>query len=109
MCRSVQEAADKAYTHVLISTKNIPEVIRLPDIIAPLLNEPYVSGHPQPTYVVLQNGLNVEADLYRAIKDLGHGVPKIISAAVYIAANVLEDLTVEHGTLVSTLSTLTNY
>ncbi|KAG6856710.1 hypothetical protein H0H87_001499 [Tephrocybe sp. NHM501043] len=65
-------------------------------ILEPLLSVPYANVHPQPTYVLLQNGLHVEADLYQAIKQLGKE-PSIISTALYINTNLLEPNVVEHG------------
>lgn len=44
--------------------------------------------------------MNVEVDLYIALKSLGKGEPRIISAAVYILANLVEPNLVEHKTFV---------
>jgi len=47
---------------------------------------------------LLQNGLNIEVDLYRAIKALGKsGEPRIINAGVYVFANLIAPNVVEHG------------
>ncbi|THH12646.1 hypothetical protein EW146_g7503 [Bondarzewia mesenterica] len=77
---SVAEACDRPYAYVLLTTKAIPEVIRTATLLSPLLSPSYVKAYPQPTYVLMQNGLNVEKDLYKAIESLGQ-VPKIISTA----------------------------
>ncbi|KAG6865175.1 hypothetical protein C0991_004723 [Blastosporella zonata] len=90
--RSVQEAADRPYSYVFVTTKAIPERTSTPSILKPLISAPY----PQPTYVLLQNGLNVETDLYHAIKELGKE-PSIISTALWINTNLLEPNVVEHG------------
>jgi 2-dehydropantoate 2-reductase len=81
----------------VVTTKAIPELIRTHTLLSPLLSPPYADKHPQPTYVLFQNGLNVEVDLYNALKELGKGEPKIISTAVYIGTNLSGDNVVEHG------------
>ncbi|GLB39887.1 putative ketopantoate reductase PanE/ApbA C terminal [Lyophyllum shimeji] len=97
LVRSVAEAADRRYSYVFVTTKAIPERVRTPQILHPLLSSPYADEHPQPTYVLLQNGLNVEVDLYNALKKLGKGEPKIVSTALWIGTNLLEPHIVEHG------------
>ncbi|KAG6811918.1 hypothetical protein H0H92_005249 [Tricholoma furcatifolium] len=94
--RSVNEAADRPYSYVFVTTKAIPERSSTPSILKPLLSAPYKDEHPQPTYVLLQNGLNVEVDLYHAIKELGKE-PSIVSTALWINTNLLEPNVVEHG------------
>ena len=100
MCNSVAHASDRPYGYVFVTTKAIPELIRTPTLLSPLLNPPYSDTYAQPTYVLLQNGLNVEANLYDAIKKLGKGEPKIVGTAVYIGVNLIGDNTVEHGDFV---------
>jgi len=97
LCNSVAHASDRPYGYVFVTTKAIPELIRTPTLLSPLLNPPYSDTYAQPTYVLLQNGLNVEANLYDAIKKLGKGEPKIVGTAVYIGVNLIGDNTVEHG------------
>jgi 2-dehydropantoate 2-reductase len=98
VCRSVAEAADRQYSYVIVTTKAIPEVIKTSKILEPLLSAPYTQVFAQPTYVLLQNGLNVEIDLYLAIKGIGNGHPRILSAALWIMTNVLgPGNIVEHG------------
>lgn len=97
VCSSVAQAADRPYSHVVVTTKAIPELIRTPQILAPLLTPGYSEKYPQPTYVMFQNGLNVEVDLFRALKSLGKGDPKIISTAIYVASNLLQDNVVKHS------------
>jgi 2-dehydropantoate 2-reductase len=87
---SVVEAADRPYSYVVLTTKAIPEVIKTSQILEPLLSSPYSERHPQPTYVLLQNGLGVEQDLYHSIKALNQGEPKIISAVIWIRTNLVE-------------------
>ncbi|KAF7982813.1 hypothetical protein HWV62_25747 [Athelia sp. TMB] len=91
VCRSVADAADRAYTYVIVTTKAVPDVIRTSDILNPLLSAPYRDKHIQPTYVLIQNGLNVELDLYQALKSFAKEEPRIINTAVYISANLLDD------------------
>ncbi|KAF8888888.1 ketopantoate reductase PanE/ApbA-domain-containing protein [Infundibulicybe gibba] len=97
LVNSVSDAADRAYSHVLITTKAIPDVKTTSSILAPLLSAPYIEKYPQPTYVLLQNGLNVEVDLYHSLRSLNIGPPKIVSAAVYIGTNLLAPNVVEHN------------
>jgi len=97
LCSSVAQAADQSYSYVLVTTKAIPELVRTHTLLSPLLSPPYSDKYPQPTYVLFQNGLNVEVDLYNALKELGKGEPKIISTAIYIGTNLLDDNVVRHN------------
>lgn len=101
VCKSVADAADCAYSSVIITTKSVPEVVKTSTILAPLLSSDYTSKFPQPTYVFLQNGLNVEVDTYHAVKALGQAEPRIVSGALYIMTNLLAPNVVEHGAYVS--------
>ncbi|KAE9390643.1 6-phosphogluconate dehydrogenase C-terminal domain-like protein [Gymnopus androsaceus JB14] len=83
LCDSVESAADRPYDYVILTTKAIPDLVKTPTILAPLLTSPYIDKHPQPAYVLLQNGLNVEVDLYQAIKALGKDEPKIIGTSLF--------------------------
>ncbi|KIK46049.1 hypothetical protein CY34DRAFT_800925 [Suillus luteus UH-Slu-Lm8-n1] len=94
---SVAEAADRPYSYVVLTTKAIPEVIKTPRVLEPLLSSPYSERHPQPTYVLLQNGLGVERDLYHSVKALNQGEPKIISTVVWIATNLVDKNVVDHN------------
>jgi 2-dehydropantoate 2-reductase len=101
--KSIQEAADRAYKYVLITTKALPDINPTPQILSPLLSTNYASQHPSPTFVILQNGLGVEKDLYSAIRlAWSADEPRILSAAVYIQANLVggRDV-VEQGPFVS--------
>lgn len=102
VCNSVTEAADQPYSYVIITTKAIPELIRTHALLSPLLSPPYSDKFPQPTYVLFQNGLNVEVDLYNALKKLGKGEPKIISSAIYVGTNMSADNVIEHDNEVHT-------
>ena len=84
---TVADACDKAYDYAIVTTKNIPELTRSRDLLAPLLAESYSSKFPQPTYVNMQNGLNVEEDLYEALQDLGHQ-PRVLGTTVYIGTKM---------------------
>lgn len=99
---SISSAADRQYSHVILSTKCVPEVIKTPDLLKPLISSPYCDQFQQPVYVLLQNGLNIEVDLYRAIKALGKPEePVIINTGVYVFANLISANVVEHGPFVS--------
>ena len=101
VCKSVAEAADTQYSYVMVATKAIPELIRTSKILEPLQSQDYTARFSQPTYVLLQNGLNVEVDLYNSLKALGKGEPSIISTAVWIGTNLLAPNVVEHNEFVS--------
>ncbi|KAI0922950.1 hypothetical protein AcV5_009808, partial [Taiwanofungus camphoratus] len=95
---SVSQALDRSYSYVVVTTKAIPELVRTPKLLAPLLSPPYLNDHSQPTYVLMQNGLNVEVDLYQTLKNLdGTRDPSIISTAVWIGTGMLDGTTVEHN------------
>ncbi|KAF8062298.1 ketopantoate reductase PanE/ApbA-domain-containing protein [Lyophyllum atratum] len=97
LVRSVAEAADRPYSYVFLTTKAIPERSPTTRILHPLISSPYADEHTQPVYVLLQNGLNVEVELYNALKQLGKGEYKIVSTALWIGTNLLEPNVVEHA------------
>ncbi|KAG6380185.1 ketopantoate reductase PanE/ApbA-domain-containing protein [Boletus reticuloceps] len=84
LVKSVTEAADRQYSYVVLTTKALPEIAKTP-------------SHVQPTYVLMQNGLGVERDLYVTIKDLAQGDPKIISTVVWIGSNLTGKNQVMHN------------
>ncbi|KAG8908583.1 hypothetical protein FRC01_007328, partial [Tulasnella sp. 417] len=93
--RTVAEAIDQPYDYVVITTKAIPELYPTPKIVAPLLSSDY--KHPQPTYVLMQNGLGVERELHAALqeKELTRSA-KIITGAIQIMTNMVGDAVI-HG------------
>ncbi|KAJ8521493.1 hypothetical protein ONZ45_g1798 [Pleurotus djamor] len=97
LCNSVANAADTAYDYVVLTTKAIPELKRTPEILQPFLEAGYADVHPQPTYVILQNGLNGERDLYNALVNLNKGKPSIISTALYVGTNMAASNVIEHN------------
>ncbi|KAL1659519.1 hypothetical protein GGF50DRAFT_130971 [Schizophyllum commune] len=96
---SVEAAADRAYSHVFIAAKCVPEVLPNSKLVAPLLSDDYINTYPQPVYVLLQNGWNFERELYESLKALGRGEPKIVSAALYIWTNMQGANVVRHSAL----------
>ena len=97
MVNSVSGAADIQYTYVILSTKCVPDVIKTPELLNPLLSPPYCDKFDQPTYVLLQNGLNIELDLYRAVKALRKTrEPRIINTSIYVLTNLIAPNVVEH-------------
>jgi 2-dehydropantoate 2-reductase len=64
-------------------------------LLAPLLDGSYKFS--QPVYVLLQNGLDIEKDLYSAAAKLGQGIPQIFHAAIWIASNLVASNIVVHG------------
>ncbi|KAG9015769.1 hypothetical protein FRB93_012334 [Tulasnella sp. JGI-2019a] len=94
---SVDEAADRPYKYVVVCTKAMPDVLPTSKLLAPLLAPSYT--HPQPTYVLIQNGLGVEKDLYAKLLECEPSVaPQIITCAVFIVTqmngNVVNNLNV---------------
>jgi 2-dehydropantoate 2-reductase len=75
---SLIDATDKPYSYVFVTTKTAPEVITTPDLLRSLLSNPYADRYPRPAYVLVQNGLNVEVDLYGVLIDFNKGTPSII-------------------------------
>ena len=102
----MSQALDRPYDYVVITTKAVPETMRMPTLLAPFLSESYFNSNPQPTYLFLQNGLNVEKDMYEAIVARG-ATPKIVSTAVWIGTNLFNDNVVEHSHHVRALLSLT--
>lgn len=97
--RRVAEAIDQAYDYVVITTKAIPELYPTAEMVAPLLSLDY--KYPQPTYVLMQNGLGVEKDLHAALQEKeSTRSARIITGAVMIMSDVIGD-TVFHGDFVS--------
>lgn len=80
-----------------MSTKAIPELYKTSQILQPLFSPAYVRSFPQPTYVLMQNGLNVEVELYNALKAGGVDKPKILSTAIWIGTNLLAPNVVQHN------------
>ncbi|PVG03056.1 ApbA-domain-containing protein [Serendipita vermifera] len=86
--RDIRDVALEQFDYVFICTKAIPEVVSTAEILEPFINQTLV----QPTYVLLQNGLGVEDDLYAALKKKSpNSEPMIVSCALYIMANVQDD------------------
>ncbi|KAJ3482420.1 hypothetical protein NLI96_g6991 [Meripilus lineatus] len=95
---SIAEAADRPYSHVVLTTKAIPEIQTTPELLKPFITSPYVDTHPQPTYVLMQNGLNTEMDLYNALKVVRPTEePRIINTAVYLGTRLEGKNTVIHN------------
>jgi len=94
---SVEDAADRAYSHVVLLTKMITEIQTNPQLLGPLLSRPYTEQFPQPVYVLMQNGMNIEVDLWNAVNSLNKGKPKIIGTSVYIGSKQLDKHVVEHS------------
>lgn len=90
--KHIEDALPYQYDYVLLCTKAVPELHTAADTLEPLLNK---YAHPQPTYVILQNGLGIEKELYAALQAKEHP-SSILSCAVYVMANVLDNGDVLH-------------
>ncbi|KAH9474633.1 hypothetical protein JR316_0013097 [Psilocybe cubensis] len=98
LCKSVHDAADQQYSYVVVTTKAVPDLVKTSQILAPLFSKEYIEKFSQPTYVLLQNGVNVEVDLYDALKEaIPSGKPQIISCALWIYTNLVGLDIVEHS------------
>lgn len=82
-------------------TKAIPERTKTSHILAPFLSSKYNEHFLQPVYVLIQNGLNVEVELYSSLKALFLMDPRIISTAALIGTNLRAPNVVEHNNSVS--------
>ena len=99
MYPSVQEALDRPYSYVVVATKALPEITPTSSILSPLLSPSYT--HSQPVYVLFQNGLGIETDVYGAASKLSAaGTPRILSATLHIGTNLLSGNVVQHNILV---------
>lgn len=108
------DAADRQYSYVVVTTKAIPELTKTSGILSPFLSKDYIDRFKQPTYVLMQNGLNVEVDLHNALMQLhlqGEILekPNIISSALWIGTNVKAPNIVEHGNFVSIIINPSSY
>jgi 2-dehydropantoate 2-reductase len=48
----------------------------------------------------VQNGINVEKDIYAALEAKGSEDPKVVSTALWVGTNLLEPNVVEHNDFV---------
>lgn len=85
---------------MLVATKVLPGISPTSSLLQPILSCSY--KHPQPAFVLLQNGLGIENDLYEAaLKALSAGAPRILSCTVNIGTNLLSENVVQHNDFVS--------
>ncbi|KAG8817631.1 hypothetical protein FRC17_011139, partial [Serendipita sp. 399] len=87
--KDVEEAASFEFDYVFVCTKVIPELKRITDILAPL----FAKGHsPKTKYVLLQNGLGIETDLYLVLSSLPtsqNGIPPPTTPTIIYCAMAL--------------------
>ena len=110
VCSSITEALDTPYAYVLVATKVLPSISPTSKLVAPLLS-PETYKFPQPAFVLLQNGLGIEEDLYEAaasnLSKPGSGEagvsPRIVSCTIFIATNLISERVVEHMDFVRAL------
>jgi 2-dehydropantoate 2-reductase len=82
-----------------VATKALPEIVATSALLAPLLQPSYKFA--QPVYVLLQNGMGIEKDLYSAAVKLDKGTPQILHGATWIGANLVAPNVLVHGDFVS--------
>ncbi|KIY70722.1 6-phosphogluconate dehydrogenase C-terminal domain-like protein [Cylindrobasidium torrendii FP15055 ss-10] len=83
---SIGAAAVKRYDYVIVTSKCVPEVLPTSKILEPLLCDVYTSAYGQPTYVLFQNGFDIERELYERLRTVTER-PSVISAALHIFTN----------------------
>ena len=89
MVKYLEDALPYRYEYCFLCTKALRSAA---DTLSPLIIK---YSHPQPTYVLAQNGLGIEKGLYASLK--AHNKPSvIISCAVYVMANILKNGSVLH-------------
>lgn len=79
----------------------MPDVSPTSKLLAPLIGSTY--PHPQPTYVLLQNGMGVEKDLYANLLSAMSTPPRIITCAVFVTAQADGNVINNNGMAVSPL------
>ncbi|EOR01318.1 Putative 2-dehydropantoate 2-reductase [Wallemia ichthyophaga EXF-994] len=83
----VHQAADRDYKFILCTYKHLPDVTPTQDILGPCL-------HRSNCFVLLQNGIGIEEPLQELVP---HAT--IISAAIWVGANLKESRRVVHNDL----------
>lgn len=97
--RRIEDAYPFEFDYVFVCTKVVPGISSTPAILRLVIQQ---LPRSSPTFVLLQNGLGVEKELQEAIESqvesnaTPSARPLIISCALYIMANVLENGTVIH-------------
>ena len=117
MCSSVSEALSPPrsstvppeYSYVLLATKVLPSIAPSSQLLAPFFSSEY-SGK-QPVFVLLQNGLGIEEELYEAARSAlegreegnvrGSKTPQLVSCTIFIGTNLVDTRVVEHNNFVS--------
>ena len=68
-----------------------------------MLSTEYANKYGQPTYVLLQNGLGIEDELYDVAAKLNCGKPRILSCTINIGTNLVGEREVMHSNFVRML------
>ncbi|GAA5980669.1 hypothetical protein JCM10908_001727 [Rhodotorula pacifica] len=96
--KDAEEANDRPYKYIIVTTKALPDLLPTASILAPFLESKYAADtvdlEDGPTVVLLQNGIGCETPLAQAYPN----VP-IISVVVWVGANLLPGGIVTHGKL----------
>lgn len=99
---SIAAAAVKRYDYVIVTSKCVPEVLPTSKVLEPLLRDVYTSAYGQPTYILFQNGFDIERELYKRLRTVTER-PSVISAALHIFTNQ-NGAVVNHNAYVRDLS-----
>ena len=113
------------YSYVVVATKALPGLSSTAEVLRPIFSRsgsqvgltadvvktPEPKSIEEPVYVLMQNGLNVERELYDAlvVENAANGDsgaagsyrPRILSTAVWIGTNLVSENVVEHSNFVS--------
>ncbi|KAL7413147.1 ketopantoate reductase PanE/ApbA-domain-containing protein [Mrakia frigida] len=81
LVRSVEEAADTAYTFVIITTKSLPDILPTEAML-----EPIIKAGKSKTFVLIQNGLGIEEGIYAATRAID---ATILTSVCYISTNLV--------------------
>lgn len=96
--RTLDDAADRVYDYVLVTTKCTPDVAPLSSLVRDALRRP-ASGQVGPTIVLIQNGIGIEEEIRRSLVVPGLA-SQIISCTAWVGSNLLDGgRKIEHGGL----------
>nr|AOR51857.1 2-dehydropantoate 2-reductase/6 phosphogluconate dehydrogenase C-terminal domain-like protein [Phaffia rhodozyma] len=80
LVHSVEDALDREYDYVVVTTKSLPDVYPVERIL-----EPIIKARKTKTFVLIQNGLGIEEGLYAASREID---ATILTSVCYISTNL---------------------
>ncbi|GAA5846561.1 hypothetical protein JCM5353_005355 [Sporobolomyces roseus] len=97
LCKNAEEANDRSYKYIVVSTKALPDILPTASILAPFLESNLnqsIDLEDGPCVVLMQNGIGIEHALQVAYPQI-----PLISVVVWIGANLHPGPLVTHGML----------